>query len=172
MLKLHGIASFLAIGLLSMSMLGQSEACNVNAVIRVFTPPGQGPGMGMGHMDDKDDPMPGPGIAPNVGAEIRLEADLMGTGIESGNADFRARGTRRSLKVELEDAPVGSVHSVLIDGKEFGTLTIGSLGQGEVEFDTNVEPGHAPWPEDLPFDLPAGTVIQAGPVSGMLVAKE
>lgn len=171
MIRMHALSAMMAMGMLSMGLLGQSEGCNVNAVIRIIAPDDD-------HFDDhggmNGDDSPEMmddhrGMDDGLAAdEIRFEARLLGSGPESGRAKFRARGARRRLKVELEDAPVGSSHAILVDGIDIGLLTIGTLGEGEVEFDTNIEPGHVPWPAKLPLDLPAGTTVQVGPVSGTL----
>jgi hypothetical protein len=98
----------------------------------------------------------------------RFPAVLSGAGPEHGDAEYREVGTRRKLKVELEDAVVGSTHAIVVDGVSVGDLVIGPLGEGEVEFDTKIEPGHVPWPADLPLRLSPGVIIQVGNTSGVL----
>jgi len=100
--------------------------------------------------------------------EKRIRVLLMGMGPEHGNAEYREIGTRRKLNVELEDAVPGSSHTILVDGVNIGELLIGPLGNAEVEFDTNVEPDHLPWPDELPTRLGPGVVIQVGNTSGTL----
>ncbi len=102
--------------------------------------------------------------------ENRLSAVLTGPSPEHGDAEYREEGTRRRLKIELEDAVPGSVHMIVVDGVHISDLTIGPAGEGEVEFDTKVEDEHLPWPAELPDRLSAGAVIQVGDTTGVLGA--
>jgi len=115
-----------------------------------------------------NDNSPSPSGTPANVPDQRFPAVLSGMGPEHGDTVYREVGTRRKLSVELEDAVVGSTHEILVDGVSVGNLVIGPLGQGEIEFDTKIEPGHVPWPANLPPRLGPGVVIQVGNTSGVL----
>src|SRR5579885_489341 len=75
--------------------------------------------------------------------ETRIVAALSGAGIggvtPKGSAEFRQRADgRRSLEVEVDhvNLPAGTVLNVLIDGTQAGTITLGPLQSGEVEFES------------------------------------
>lgn len=118
--------------------------------------------------DNGNDNSPSPSGAPINVPDQRFPAVLSGVGPEHGDAEYREVGTRRKLKVELEDAIVGSTHVILVDGVSVGELVIGPLGEGEIEFDTKIQPGHAPWPANLPLRLGPGVIIEVGNTSGVL----
>lgn len=119
--------------------------------------------------DNGNDNSPSPSGAPANVPDQRFPAVLSGAGQEHGDAEYREVGTRRKLKIELEDAIVGSTHAILVDGVSVGDLVIGPLGEGEIEFDTKIEPGKTPWPANLPLRLGPGVVIEVGNASGVLV---
>lgn len=112
--------------------------------------------------------VPSPFGTPANVPDARFPAVLSGAGPEHGDVVYREVGTRRKLNVELEDAAIGSTHAIFVDGVSVGDLVIGPLGQGEIEFDTNIEPGHVPWPANLPLRLGPGVVIEVGNTSGTL----
>jgi hypothetical protein len=75
--------------------------------------------------------------------DTRIVAALSGAGIggvtPKGSAEFRQRADgRRSLEVEVEDVnlPAGTILNVMIDGAQVGTITLGPLQSGEVEFES------------------------------------
>jgi len=74
--------------------------------------------------------------------DTRIVAALSGAAIggvtPKGSAEFRQRADgRRSLEVEVEhvNLPAGTVLNVLVDGAQTGTITLGPLQSGEVEFE-------------------------------------
>ena len=90
--------------------------------------------------DGNDDDVNGDGRI-EIGTEIRLEAD--GTEV-NGKVETRYRVENdevdQKLEVEVEDAPPGTVYSILVffgdESVDFGTLTADELGNAEVEFET------------------------------------
>ena len=78
--------------------------------------------------------------------EIRLRSRLTGARIDrltpSGQADFRARGSRSDLRVEVEDVsvPVGTVLDVYVDNAKVGTITVAAVTLGG-ELDLNSQDG-------------------------------
>ena len=165
MSSVHSVVVWCALAALSIGLLGQSNGCNLDALINVNLIPSGGAGNSNddGVSDDPDD-----NSGTTGGVEVRLNATLTGSGSPHGNAEYRREAGRTRLKVELEDAPVGSMHDVTVADVSIGTFTIGPLGEGELEFDTHVEPDHLPWPANLPTELQAGTTVQVGPASGVL----
>ncbi|RIK68121.1 MAG: hypothetical protein DCC65_04675 [Planctomycetota bacterium] len=165
---------------MSFGLLAQSPTCSLDAVISILRPDGDANSNGVdddansnGTDDDSnsngtDDDANSNGTDDDNSSALRIVADLTGPGPAHGDAEYREEGARRSLKVELEDAAAGSTHDVLVRGILIGQLTIGALGEGELEFDTNIEPGHLPWPANLPTELTPGTQVQVGPASGVL----
>jgi hypothetical protein len=108
----------------------------------------------------------------NALADVRLRADLRGAGEPRGQVDYRVEDGRRSFKVEVEHFAAGE-YSVRINGVEVLTLSVGSLGFAEVEFDTKSEPGHTPFPPGFPSEIQVGDTIDvAGIVSGTLARDE
>lgn len=152
-----------ALSVFSFGMAGQTEGCNVFAPIQIAFPGAGDDGGVRPDSDFNDDASSDSG-----NARIEMRAVLRGPGAEHGDAKYRERGTRMRLNVELEDAIPGSAHGIFVDGVMIGELTIGALGEGEVEFDTKIEPGHVPWPTELSNRLGAGVVIKVGPAMGTL----
>lgn len=152
-----------------MLLLGQTQGCDLSAVFNVLRPNGTA-GVDDNSHDTGDDTDDSDGSTedPNGVSEIVLIAQLGGGGTEHGDAEYRERSGRLKLEVELEDAVPGSNHDIQVNGVHIGTLTIGSLGEAEVEFDTNVEPGHLPWPDALTGGLHVGDVVQVGSTQGTL----
>jgi len=75
--------------------------------------------------------------------EVRLQTKLTGARIDrltpSGSADYRARNSRKELRVQVEDVsvPVGTVLDVYVDNAKVGTITVAAvvLG-GELELNS------------------------------------
>lgn len=194
MSNVNTMTMWAALSVCSIGVLGQSNGCDLNALINVVFQPGAAGGNDMGTdgiddansdgLDDAssdgfndansngiDDDAESNGIddnGGNGGASLRINAELTGATAAHGDAEYRKDGARRRLSVELEDATVGSMHDVSVGGIFIGQLTIGALGQGELEFDTHIEPGHLPWPGSLPTELEVGTSVQVGPAAGLL----
>lgn len=176
----HTVAMWSILTVMSFGLLAQSPTCSLDAVISILRPDGDANSNGVdddansnGTDDDSnsngtDDDANSNGTDDDNSSALRIVADLTGPGPAHGDAEYREEGARRSLKVELEDAAAGSTHDVLVRGILIGQLTIGALGEGELEFDTNIEPGHLPWPANLPTELTPGTQVQVGPASGVL----
>ena len=75
--------------------------------------------------------------------DTRIVAALSGAGIggvtPKGSAEFRQRADgRRSLEVEVEhvNLPAGTALNVFVDGQAIGTITLDSLGAGQIELET------------------------------------
>jgi len=185
MSSVNTMTMWAAISVCSIGLLGQSNGCDLNALINVVFQPGGAGGddIGTNGVDDAnsdglddansngiDDDAESNGIDDNGGANnsLRINAELTGSTAAHGDAEYRKEGSRRRLSVELEDATIGGMHDVSVGGIFIGQLTIGALGQGELEFDTHIEPGHLPWPNNLPTELEVGTSVQVGPAAGLL----
>jgi|CXWL01.1.fsa_nt_gi hypothetical protein len=162
-MKMHGLV-MLSLGF-STLLLGQTQGCNVNALLNALLPAGSI------STDDNSNGANGSTGNANGATEIRLAALLSGVGAEHGNTEYRELSNRMKLKVELENAAPGSQHDIQVNGVSIGTLTIGALGKSEIEFDTNVEPNHLPWPPALSSGLQTGAVVQAGSAIGTLASN-
>jgi hypothetical protein len=85
------------------------------------------------------------------------ERVLLGsTGLDpdgKAEARFRSKDGRRTFKVEIEDVAAGA-YDLFVGGVLRAVITVDSTGEGEVEFDSEVEPGKLP----LDFD-PRGQSI-------------
>lgn len=94
--------------------------------------------------------------------ELRLETRLAGDTAAKGNADYRVvDGDRRKFKVEVENFPPGE-YEVRINGVAVAKIAVGATGFAEIEFDSKVEPGHQPLPENFPAEIKAGDTINVG----------
>lgn len=78
------------------------------------------------------------------GGEVRLSARMV-SGVASGKADYRERGSRRRLNVEAEDLPATtpSPQAIFVNGAQVGTMTLAAcpvpaqqLLCGEMELNT------------------------------------
>jgi hypothetical protein len=107
------------------------------------------------------------------GTIIDERTDLTPTKLAPGGkaeARFRYKDGRSRFKVQVEDVPSGD-YQLFVGGIERATITVNSAGRGEVEFDSQPEPGK------LLLDFgPRGLVIdvlQGGDVyfSGVMAAK-
>ena len=98
----------------------------------------------------------------------RLRADSSAGDI-SGAAKYRERENgRRRFQLEVEGFRPGTTLQVVVDGANVGSMTIDSLGVGEIDFDTNIEFGDdegEPFPGNFP-SLEEGDRIQVGQLSG------
>lgn len=146
--------------------LGQTSGCDISAIFNV--PVTVQPGLDDNpHPDDNG----GQNGNPGAGQELILTANLVGPAAVHGAAKYRELGDRMRLSVELEDAIAGSAHDVVVNGNTIGQLTIGALGKGEIEFDTHVEPEHAPWPASLAGGLSPGATVAVGNATGVLAGR-
>lgn len=175
----HTVTMWAVLSVFSVGLLAQPSGCDLNALINVvFQNSSGGDDIGTDGMDDAgsdgfedansngvDDDAETNGIDDS---SLRINAELTGNTAAHGDVEYRKDGSRRRLSVELEDATPGSTHDVSVAGIFIGQLTIGPMGEGELEFDTHIEPGHLPWPDSLPTELEIGTSVQAGPASGLL----
>ena len=102
----------------------------------------------------------------------RTRVSLVNTGVDSdasGKAEYRIRKRNRiSFKVEAEDLDAAN-YDVTVGGVFQGVLDVRALAngrvEGEIEFDSKIEPGHEP----LDFE-PRGqlvTVERAGVIARM-----
>ncbi|MGH7786648.1 MAG: hypothetical protein ACRERC_07260 [Candidatus Binatia bacterium] len=98
----------------------------------------------------------GPG--PQTCEPLQVEPALDSTGAD-GNAKGKARFRQdadcdRDLRVEIEKLAAGN-YELRIGGALRGTIAVGALGEGEIEFDSKSEPGKLP----LDFD-PRGQTVE------------
>ena len=84
----------------------------------------------------------------------------------NGKAVYRVdSATDRKLEVEIEDARrlAGKTLVVMVNGKRFGTMTVDSFGNANIEHET--ERGQA-----VPM-IKAGSIVRVKTQAGVLVAK-
>lgn len=105
------------------------------------------------------------------GKKLEAEAPLVATENASlgasGEIDFRLKGARVDLKIEIEDVPLGA-YDVVIDGISRGSLTVvltDEDNEGELEFRNRASKGKIL----LDFD-PAGLLVQIQQSSVTLLA--
>jgi len=99
---------------------------------------------------------PAGGGGGGTGISIDVKANLANTGAlpgAKGYTEFRSDGSRSRFKVEIEKVPSGS-YDVRVEGNVVGTISV-ATSFGEVEFDTQIEPGKLP----LTFD-PHGKLVE------------
>ena len=126
-----------------------------------FDPRGATLTVGDGSADVLSAVLSGPGEPP--GSVVDERTFLQPTALAPGGraeARFRLRRDgRRRFEVEIEDVPPGD-YELFVDGVLRGTIAVGAGGEGEIEFDTNPEPGKVP----LDFDPRGATVdVARGP---------
>lgn len=117
-------------------------------------------GNGNGNDNDSDDDVNDDGRI-EIGTEIKLESDSTEV---NGKVETRYREENgevdQKLEIEVEDAPPGTVYSVLVffgdESVDFGTLTVDELGNAEVEFET----GDDGEEEELSALLPDGLDVR------------
>lgn len=96
--------------------------------------------------------------------ETRLIARARAAGVRMhAKGDFRQRGSRQRLNVEVRLGTPGDVFDVAINGTVIGQVTINDLGFGKIEMNTN-DGGNPP-------AVSAGDVLTVGPVSGAFIAR-
>ena len=111
-----------------------------------------------------------------AGDSLRLRAKLRAPsdfGDVSGHAKYRERDNgRRRFSAEIEGMIPGDRFEVVVDGVTVGVVTVDSFGVGELELDTNLEPGddEGPLPGGFP-GLRGGELVEIGPLSGTLERK-
>ncbi|MHC5113006.1 MAG: hypothetical protein ACYTGP_01100 [Planctomycetota bacterium] len=113
-----------------------------------------------------------PGLSTAVaggGDEIRVRAQLSGPTLASGKSEYRERMNNGRLeqrfKVDVEDAEPGAMMEIHLNGELVGIIVVGPLGQGELEYRTDPEPGESdPFPSGLAVF--AGDGITVGNLSG------
>jgi len=97
-----------------------------------------------------------PGGGGGTGTSIVIKASLVNTGAlpgAKGAAEYRSDGSRNRFKVEIEKVPFGD-YGLRVDGNDVGAIAVATTF-GEIEFDTNIEPGKLP----LTFD-PRGKLVE------------
>lgn len=89
--------------------------------------------------------------------DVIVTSHLANTGVlpfATAEARWRDKGDSTDFQVEIEDAPAGS-YALHVDGVFEGTIVVGALGQGEVEFEAPLDP-----PKPL-FDFdPFGALVE------------
>ena len=167
---------------LSVGLLAQTQGCDLGPLTNLLaslssSQPGSGsqddsPGDDNGNdgMDDNQSDDNGGDDGNGGPADVELVANLSGAPTMSGHARYRVIAARIRLDIEVEDALPNTVLAISVTGMAAGDLTIGSLGEGEVEFDTQseLESGHTPWPAGVDTNLVVGALIQVGTLSGTL----
>ncbi len=117
---------------------------------------------------DTDNGVGKPGVEP----PSELEESFGSTGL-NGDASGRIRyrveaGGRHKFNVEIEDVPVGN-YTLRVAGAVRGTIRVVATAngvEGEIEFDTKIEPGHVP----LTFD-PRGQLIEVLSPAGIYFSQ-
>lgn len=96
--------------------------------------------------------------------ETRLIARARATGVRMhAKGDYRERGNRRRLNVEVRLGNPGDVFDVAVNGTVIGQVTINDLGFGKIEMNTNDGAN--------PPSVTAGATLTVGPVSGTFNAR-
>lgn len=109
-------------------------------------------------------------------SETRFEARLAApaaAGDISGKVQYRERG-RRQFSVQVEGLQPGDRYDVMISGAVVGTITIDPFGIGDLNYDSNFEPGFDDPATQFPPNFPAldgGEMVVVGPLSGTLQSK-
>jgi len=92
------------------------------------------------------------------GSRTRIRVFLAPTELSAGGsarADFELRDDRRKFKVELENVPSGT-YDLFVGDIQRGTITVGALGEAQIEFATNDDDG-----DELPLTFdPRGQLIE------------
>jgi hypothetical protein len=89
---------------------------------------------------------------------------LVSTGLDAdgkAEARYRSKKGRRTFKVEIQRVPAGA-YGLFVDGVLRAVITVGATGKGEVEFDSEIEPGKLPLdfdPRGLPVDVSQGADV-------------
>lgn len=96
-------------------------------------------------------------------ADVRISAALRGDGGASGRAEYRVESDRRRFKVQCENCPPGT-YDVTLNGQPVGTIVVGALRRGEVEFDSKAEAGHVVLPASFPASVVSGDVVAVGSI--------
>jgi hypothetical protein len=109
------------------------------------------------------------------GAEVKFEGRLeAAAGDLSGKAKFEQRDGRRKFSAEVEGLVPGEMYDVVVAGAIVGKVVINGAGIGDLNFDTNFEPGlddpATQFPGNFPM-LDGGESVTVGPLSGTLQAK-
>lgn len=79
--------------------------------------------------------------------------------------------TTAKFSVEVENATPGDTYAVTVKGIAVGTVTIGALGEGEIEFQSNPrDADDLPLPAGFPA-LKAGDTVQIGALTVTLRAR-
>jgi hypothetical protein len=85
---------------------------------------------------------------------LLLEAVLRGATLTHGHAQFRVTEedgqVERELEIEIEDAPPGSSHLVVIDGQPIDEVTVDDAGRGGLRFSSQAGGADLPFPGDFP----------------------
>lgn len=178
MTSMHARILTLLMLTLPVGMLAQTQGCDVTALTNLLAALSSNQSGNNSQDDGSGDDNGGDDVNDDNGgqdsddgpADVELVANLTGAPPASGHARYRVIGARIRLDIEVEDTAPGAVLPISINGVSAGDLTIGSLGEGEVEFDTQteLEPDHTPWPAGVDTNLAVGTVIQVGSLSGSL----
>ena len=109
-------------------------------------------------------------------AETRFEARLTApasAGDVSGKVQYRDRG-RRQFSVEVEGLQPGDRYDVMISSAVVGTITIDAFGIGNLDYDSNFEPGFDDPATQFPPNFPAldgGEMVVVGSLSGTIQQK-
>ena len=105
------------------------------------------------------------------GVDHRVRAELFDTSHASGKAEYRERMNNGRLeqrfKISIEDAEPGAMLDVFLNGELVGIIVVSPLGQGELDYRTDPEPGESdPLPSGFPTVL-AGDDVSVGSLAGI-----
>lgn len=118
-------------------------------------------------------PLLGSRVVMAGGEENRLRAELVApaaAGDVSGKCDFRERDGRRQFSAEAEGFAAGYMLDVSVSGQVVGTITIGALGVGGIDFDDEQPNDEPPFPANFPT-VHGGTSCVADTLSGSFQPK-
>jgi len=100
------------------------------------------------------------------GEHLELHAQLLGDSQAQGDAEYKLvaehGAIEQKLEVEVEDAPVGTVWDVAIDGVVVGQLTVNDRGNGRLRMSSRPDDNDLPLPANFP-EVKSTSQVTVGP---------
>lgn len=110
------------------------------------------------------------GAGESSGVKLDERSSLAATGLipgASGDTRYRTDKGRTKFSVEIEDVPAGP-YDLLVGGVLRGTINVGALGEGEIEFDSGDDDG-----DELLLDFdPRGETIDVTNAEGIVLTGD